>query len=449
MNKMAGGAKVKDKQDVLKAAKENDVKFIRLWFTDILGFLKSFAITVEELEEGLEDGMGFDGSSIQGFARIDESDMVALPDPNTFQILPWRPMERGVARMFCDILLPGGQPFEGDPRYILKKNLKRAADLGYTLYVGPELEYFYFEDSKSTKPLDEGGYFDLTPPDVASELRKETVLALEELGIKVEYSHHEVAPSQHEIDLKYADALTMADNVMTYRLVVKEVAMKHGVYATFMPKPIFGVNGSGMHTHMSLFKGDRNAFFDKDDEHHLSKVAKHYIAGLLRYAPEITAVTSQWVNSYKRLVSGYEAPIYVTWARRNRSDLIRVPEYKPGKESDTRVEFRSPDPACNPYLAFSVMLAAGLEGVEREYELPDPVEENVFEMSEKERIRRGIGTLPGSLWEAILLTKDSDLVRRCLGDHVFSSFIRNKEIEWANYRSQVTDYELKRYLPIL
>ena len=440
---------MKDKQDVLKAAKENDVKFIRLWFTDILGFLKSFAITVEELEEGLEDGMGFDGSSIQGFARIDESDMVALPDPNTFQILPWRPIERGVARMFCDILLPGGQPFEGDPRYILKKNLKRAADLGYTLYVGPELEYFYFEDSKSTKPLDEGGYFDLTPPDVASDLRKETVLALEEMGIKVEYSHHEVAPSQHEIDLKYADALTMADNVMTYRLVVKEVAIKHGVYATFMPKPIFGVNGSGMHTHMSLFRGDRNAFFDKNDEHHLSKIAKHYIAGLLRHAPEITAVTSQWVNSYKRLVPGYEAPIYVTWARRNRSDLIRVPEYKPGKESDTRVEFRSPDPACNPYLAFSVMLAAGLEGVEREYELPDPVEENVFEMSEKERIGRGIGTLPRSLWEAIQLTKDSDLVRRCLGDHVFSSFIRNKEIEWANYRSQVTDYELKRYLPIL
>jgi len=440
---------VKDKQDVLKAAKENDVKFIRLWFTDILGFLKSFAITVEELEEGLEDGMGFDGSSIQGFARIDESDMVALPDPNTFQILPWRPVERGVARMFCDILLPGGQPFEGDPRYILKKNLKRAADLGYTLYVGPELEYFYFEDSKSTKPLDEGGYFDLTPPDVASDLRKETVLALEEMGIKVEYSHHEVAPSQHEIDLKYADALTMADNVMTYRLVVKEVAIKHGVYATFMPKPIFGVNGSGMHTHMSLFRGDRNAFFDKNDEHHLSKIAKHYIAGLLRHAPEITAVTSQWVNSYKRLVPGYEAPIYVTWARRNRSDLIRVPEYKPGKESDTRVEFRSPDPACNPYLAFSVMLAAGLEGVEREYELPDPVEENVFEMSEKERIGRGIGTLPRSLWEAIQLTKDSDLVRRCLGDHVFSSFIRNKEIEWNNYRSQVTDYELKRYLPIL
>ncbi len=440
---------MKDKQDVLKAAKENDVKFIRLWFTDILGFLKSFAITIEELEGALEDGMGFDGSSIQGFARIDESDMVALPDPNTFQILPWRPVERGVARMFCDILLPGGQPFEGDPRYILKKNLKRAADLGYTLYVGPELEYFYFEDSKSTKPLDEGGYFDLTPPDVASDLRRETVLALEEMGIKVEYSHHEVAPSQHEIDLKYADAFTMADNVMTYRLVVKEVAIKHGVYATFMPKPIFGVNGSGMHTHMSLFRGDRNAFFDKNDEHHLSKIAKHYIAGLLRHAPEITAVTSQWVNSYKRLVPGYEAPIYVTWARRNRSDLIRVPEYKPGKESDTRVEFRSPDPACNPYLAFSVMLAAGLEGVEREYELPDPVEENVFEMSEKERIGREIGTLPGSLLEAIQLTKDSDLVRRCLGDHVFSSFIRNKEIEWANYRSQVTDYELKRYLPIL
>lgn len=439
----------KSKEDVLREVKEHDVKFIRLWFTDILGFLKSFAITVEELEGALEDGMGFDGSSIQGFARIDESDMVALPNPNTFQIVPSKPLERGVARMFCDILLPGGQPFEGDPRYVLKKNLKRAADLGYTFYVGPELEYFYFQDAQSTKTLDEGGYFDLTPPDVASELRQETILALADLGIQVEFSHHEVATSQHEIDLKYADALTMADNVMTYRLVVKEIAMRHGVYATFMPKPIFGVNGSGMHTHQSLFRGDRNAFFDKEDKYYLSKIAKHYIAGLLRHAPEITSVTCQWVNSYKRLVPGYEAPVYITWARRNRSDLIRVPEYKPGKENDTRVEFRSPDPACNPYLAFSVMLAAGLEGIEKEYELPDPVEENVFDMSEKERIKRGIGILPGSLWEAIQLTKDSELVGRCLGDHVFSSFIRNKEIEWNNYRSQVTDYELKRYLPIL
>jgi glutamine synthetase len=446
---MAGGAKVKDKQDVLKLVKEHDVKFIRLWFTDILGFLKSFSITVEELEKALEEGMGFDGSSIQGFARIDESDMVALPDPDTLQILPWRAGERGIARMFCDISLPGGQPFEGDPRRVLKKNLKRAADLGCTFYVGPELEYFYFENAQSVKTLDEGGYFDLTPLDVASELRQETVLALEGLGIKVEFSHHEGATSQHEIDLKYADALTMADSVMTYRLVVKEVAMKHGIYATFMPKPILGVNGSGMHVHQSLFKGERNAFFDKDDEHHISKVARHYIAGLLRHAPEITAVTCQWVNSYKRLIPGYEAPVYITWARRNRSDLVRVPEYQPGKEKDTRVEFRSPDPACNPYLAFSVMLAAGLEGMEKEYELPDPVEENAFEMSEEERVERGIKILPGSLWEAIQLTRESELVRRCLGDHLFESFIKNKEIEWNNYRSQVTDYELKRYLPIL
>ena len=438
-----------DKQEVLRLVQEREVRFVRLWFTDILGFLKSFTITVDELEGALEDGMGFDGSSVEGFARIDESDMVALPDPSTFQILPWRSVEIGVARMFCDILLPGGQPFEGDPRYVLKKNLRRAADLGYTFYVGPELEYFYFEDSQSTKPLDEGGYFDLTPPDVASGLRTETVVALEELGIKAEYSHHEVAPSQHEIDLKYADALTMADNVMTYRLVVKEVAMKHGYYATFTPKPIFGVNGSGMHVHQSLFRGERNAFFDKGDEHHLSKIARHYIAGLLRHAPEITAVTCQWVNSYKRLIPGYEAPVYITWARRNRSDLVRVPEYKPGKENDTRVEFRSPDPACNPYLAFSVMLAAGLAGMEKEYELPEPVEENVFAMSEKEREARGVGILPGSLWEASQITKGSELVRGCLGGHVFESFIKNKEIEWNNYRSQVTDYELKRYLPIL
>jgi len=434
------------KEDVLREVKEHGVKFVRLWFTDILGFLKSFAITVEEVEEALERGVGFDGSSIQGFARIDESDMVALPDPNTYCLLP---LERGVARMFCDVLLPGGQPFDGDPRYILKRNLKRAADLGYTFYVGPELEYFYFQNSQSTEPLDEGGYFDLTPLDVASGVREETVLALEELGIKVEFSHHEGATSQHEIDLKYSDALTMADNVMTYRLAVKEVAMKHGIYATFMPKPIFAVNGSGMHVHQSLFKGERNAFFDTADEHHLSQTARHYIAGLLRHAPEITSVTCQWVNSYKRLVPGYEAPVYITWARRNRSDLIRVPEYKPGKESETRVEYRSPDPACNPYIAFSVMLTAGLEGVEKEYELPDPVEENVYGMSEEERKQRGIGILPGSLWEAIQLTRESELVRRCLCDHLFDNFIRNKEIEWNNYRCQVTDYELKRYLPIL
>jgi glutamine synthetase len=443
-------SKEESKQHVLKMAKEHDVKFIKLWFTDILGILKSFAITVEELEGALEEGMGFDGSSIQGFARIDESDMVALPDPDTFRLLPWRPREhRAVARMFCDVLKPGGEPFEGDPRHVLKRNLKRAADMGYTFYVGPELEYFYFQDSNGTEPLDQGGYFDLTPRDAAIEMRKETVLALEDMGIGVEYSHHEVANSQHEIDMRYTDALTMADNVMTYRLVVKEVALKYGVYATFMPKPVFGINGNGMHVHQSLFKGERNAFFDKNDEYHLSKIARGYIAGLLKHAPEITSVTSQWVNSYKRLVPGYEAPVYLSWARRNRSDLIRVPEYRPGREKATRIEYRSPDPACNPYLTFSVMLAAGLEGIEKGLEPPPPVEENVYEMTEDEKQKRGIGTLPASLLEAILLTEKSELVRKALGEHVFSAFIQNKKIEWDQYRTQVTEFELKKYLPVL
>ncbi|MFC1962757.1 glutamine synthetase family protein [Chloroflexota bacterium] len=438
------------KDSVLKMAKEHDVKFIRLWFTDILGVLKSFAITVGELEEALENGMGFDGSSIEGFARIDESDMVAMPDPDTFQLLPWRPREhRAVARMFCDVLKPGGEPFEGDPRYVLKKNLKRAADMGYIFYVGPELEYFYFKDVNGTEPLDYGGYFDMTPLDVATDLRRDTVLTLEEMGIIVEYSHHEVAASQHEIDMRYTDALTMADNVMTYRLVVKQIAMNHGVYATFMPKPVFGINGSGMHVHQSLFKGDRNAFFDPKDSYFLSKEARSYIAGLLKHAPEITCIANQWVNSYKRLVPGYEAPVYLSWARRNRSDLIRVPEYRPGKENATRIEFRSPDPACNPYLAFSVMLAAGLEGIEKGYEAPEAIEENVYEMNEEERQKRGIDTLPGSLWEALQLTAKSELVHKALGDHVFDAFIKNKKIEWDLYRTQVTDYELKRYLPIL
>ncbi|MFH0769589.1 MAG: glutamine synthetase family protein [Chloroflexota bacterium] len=438
------------KDYVLKVSKEHDVKFIRLWFSDILGILKSFAITIEELEGALEEGMGFDGSSIEGFARIDESDMMALPDPDTFQLLPWRPKEHAaVARMFCDILRPGGEPFEGDPRYVLKRNLKRAADMGYTYYVGPELEYFYFKDSKGTEPLDAGGYFDMIPLDAATDLRRETVLTLEEMGIGVEYSHHEVAPSQHEIDMRYTDALTMADNVMTYRLVVKETALRQGVYATFMPKPVFGVNGSGMHVHQSLFKDGRNAFFDKNDKYYLSKLAKSYIAGLLEHAPEITAINNQWINSYKRLVPGYEAPVYLSWARRNRADLIRVPEYKPGKENATRIEFRSPDPACNPYLCFSVMLAAGLDGIERHLEPPAPVEENVYKMTEEERKKRGIGTLPASLWEAIQLTEKSELVRKALGDHVFNAFIENKRIEWDQYRVRVTDYELEKYLPIL
>jgi glutamine synthetase len=457
---MATKSRKESKEYVLKMAKEHDVKFIRLWFTDILGMLKSFAITVEELEGALEEGMGFDGSSIQGFARIDESDMMALPDPDTFQLVPWRPKEHhAVARMFCDIKMPGGEAFEGDPRYVLKRNLKRAADLGYTFYVGPELEYFYFAFKKdangkdtrepTTEPLDQGGYFDMVPLDVATDMRRDTVLTLEQMGIGVEYSHHEVAASQHEIDMRYTDALTMADSVMTYRLVVKQIALKHGVYATFMPKPVFGINGSGMHVHQSLFKDGKNAFFDTKDSYHLSKLAKSYVAGLLKHAPAITAVTSQWVNSYKRLVPGYEAPVYLSWARRNRSDLIRVPEYKPGKENATRIEYRSPDPACNPYLTFAVMLAAGLDGIEKGLEPPPPVEENVYEMTEEERKHRGIKTLPASLWEAVQLTEQSDVVKKALGDHVFDAFIENKKIEWDQYRTQVTDYEIKKYLPIL
>jgi len=437
------------KEYVLKRTKEQNIKFIRLWFTDILGFLKSFSITSEQLEEALNDGMGFDGSSIQGFARIDESDMIALPDPNTYQIIPWRPKEQGVARMFCDIYWPGGQPFEGDPRYILKKNLKQATDMGYTFYVGPELEYFYFKNSEGTEFLDLGGYFDLTPPEAAIDIRRETILFLEEMGIYVEYSHHEVAPSQHEIDLRYTDALTMADSVMTYRLVVKQVAQRQGVYATFMPKPVLSVNGSGMHVHMSLFKGNRNAFFDKDAPDHLSETGRGFTAGLLKHAPEITSVCNQWINSYKRLVPGYEAPCYITWARRNRADLIRLPEYKPGRETATRIELRSPDPACNPYLAFSVMLAAGLAGIQKGYKLPPPTEENVFEMSREKQEQKKIKTLPGSLYEAIQLTEKSQLVREALGDHAFNSFIQNKKVEWDRYRTHVTDYELKNYLPIL
>ena len=446
----------KDKQFVLKAAQEQNVKFVRLWFTDILGFLKSFAITVDDLEEALEEGVAFDGASIEGFARVDESDMIAMPDPSTFQVIPWRPRENGaVARMFCDILEPSGRPNDGDPRYVLKRTLKRAAKMGYTYYVSPEIEFFYFKPSEAgqgatlTLGLDRGGYFDLTPLDMASDLRRETVLTLEEMGIGVETSHHEVAPSQHEIDLRYADALTMADNVMTYRLVVKEVSMKHDVSATFMPKPVSGQNGSGMHVNQSLFKGERNVFYNGRDRWGLSSVAKRFIAGLLRHAPEFTIVTNQWVNSYKRLVPGYEAPVFLSWARLNRSDLVRVPACKAGQERGTRVEIRSPDPACNPYLAFTVLLAAGLEGIEKGYELPPPAEKNVFEMTPKERARLGICTLPEDLWEAIHLAERGEFLRRVLGDHVFTKFIANKKIEWEGYRAQVTGWELERYLAIL
>ncbi len=444
-------AKLKDKEYVLKSARDHGVKFIRLWFTDILGFLKNVAITIEELEEALEEGVGFDGSSIEGFTRVQESDMIALPDPNTFAILPWRPKENAVARMFCDIVKPGGEPFEGDPRYILKRNLKKAAELGYNFYVGPELEHFYFKASDDPTPLDAGGYFDLTPLDLATDLRRETILAMEELGVGVEFSHHEVAPSQHEIDFRYADALTMADNVMTYRLVIKEIALKNGVYATFMPKPLAGENGSGMHLNISLFQGERNAFFDPKDPAHLSSVAKKFLAGLLRYAREFTVVTNQWVNSYKRLTPGYEAPVYVTWALTNRADLVRIPRTKPGKESASRLELRSPDPACNPYLVFSAILAAGLEGLksEKPISLPAAAETNVAGLTEEERRRKGIQALPRDLGEAIEAAEGSALLRRALGDHIFTSFLQNKRIEWERYRSAVTDFELKTYLPLL
>ncbi len=439
----------KTEQDVLNIVKDTEVSFIQFWFTDVLGILKSFAVTQSELEEGLTEGMGFDGSSIEGFARIEESDMIAKPDPATFQFLPWRSGDRPVARMFCDILKPDGSPYEGDTRYALKRVLKRAADKGYTLYLGPELEYFYFESNQAPKTIDKGGYFDARPLDMGGDLRRDTIFALQDMGIQVEYSHHEVAPSQHEIDVRYDEGLKMADKTMTIRIVVKEIARQHGVYATFMPKPLFGENGSGMHTHQSLFKGDVNAFHDPADKYHLSHVAKCYIAGILKHAREFTAITSQWVNSYKRLVPGYEAPVYVSWARRNRSTLVRVPMYKPGKEKATRVEFRSPDPACNPYLAFAVMLAAGLKGIEEGYPLPDHIEEDIYQFSSEKRKKLNIEELPGNLYAAIHEVEKSELVRETLGDHIFNNFIENKKIEWDCYRTHVSQYEIEKYLPIM
>ncbi|NLI82416.1 MAG: glutamine synthetase [Deltaproteobacteria bacterium] len=437
-----------DAEDVLRITREKDVASIQFWFTDVLGQVKSFSVTPQELPLAFAEGMGFDGSSIEGFARIEESDMVAVPDPATFQLLPWRPTDRPAGRMFCDIYRPDGNPYEGDPRHALKRMLKRARKRGYTFFVGPELEYFYFKSDAAPEILDRGGYFDVTPLDRGVDLRRETIFALQGMGIDVEYSHHEVAPSQHEIDLRYDEALRMGDITQTYRIAVREIARRHGVYATFMPKPLFGQNGSGMHVHQSLFTGERNAFFDPQDRYHLSHVAKCYIGGLLRHASEITAITNQWVNSYKRLVPGYEAPVYISWARRNRSTMVRVPMYKPGKEKATRIEFRAPDPACNPYLAFAVMLAAGLRGIEENYPLPDPVEEDIYSMSTHGRNSRGIQSLPGSLYEAIAECEKSELVRDALGDHIFTKFIENKKIEWETYRIQVTSYEIERYLPM-
>ena len=437
---------------VLRTVEERGIRFIRLWFTDVLGQLKSIAIVPGELENAFTEGMTFDGSAIDGFSRVQESDMLLIPDPNTFEMLPWRGDDAPVARMFCDVTNLDGTPFEGDPRHVLRRNLEVARNKGFSFYVGPDMEYFYFASSDGTSPpvpLDSGSYFDLTTVDVATDLRKRTILGLEAMGIPVRYSHHEDSPSQHEIDLRYSDALSMADNVMTFKLVVKEVALERGFHASFMPKPLAHVQGSGMHTHVSLFEGDTNAFSDPGDETHLSAVAKGFVAGLLAHAREITAVTNQWVNSYKRLVVGFEAPVYVAWARNNRSALVRVPGSKKGKESSIRIEFRSPDPACNPYLAFSVILAAGIRGVERKYELPPELTANLYEMTAEERLAEGVQALPGSLEEAIACMEGSELVAEALGEHVFEWFIRNKRAEWEAYKAQVTPFELERYLPIL
>lgn len=439
---------MKDEAYVLKMVKDNNIMFIRLWFTDVLGVLKSFDITPDELEGAISEGAGFDGSSVEGFARIEESDMIAMPDTNTFEILPAALGEDGVARMFCDILDTERKPFLGDPRYILKKNLEKVTKLGFIYYTGPELEYFYFKNMDKPEILEQAGYFDMDT-DVLRNVRSETAKTLEALGIHVECTHHEVASSQHEIDLRYTDALTMADNVMTYRMVVKDIARKNGIYASFMPKPVFGINGSGMHVHQSLFKGSSNAFFDPNDEYHLSSIARSYIAGLLKHASEITSITSQWVNSYKRLVPGYEAPVYICWAQMNRSALIRVPLYKKGKEKATRIEYRSPDPACNPYLAFSVMLAAGLEGIEKGYKLSKPSPDNIYHMTEEERAKEGIESLPDDLYEAVKLTENSSLVKEALGEKIFGHFIRNKKAEWDEYKAQVSQYEVNKYYPIL
>lgn len=438
-----------DASEVLDSVKKHGIKSIQLWFVDILGILKCVSITEGELKEALEHGKGFDGSSVAGFAEAEESDIIAKPDPKTFKILPWTKETHLTARMFCDILNPDRTPYQGDTRHVLKRALERAKKLGFIFNVGPEIEYFYFKGDKKPEIIDEGSYFELIPNDLANTLRNKTVRILEDMGITMEATHHEVAPSQHEIDPKYTDALTAADNVITSKYVIKEVAQQHGVYATFMPKPLFGVNGSGMHVHQSLFHGHKNAFFDKKDRYHLSTVAKQFIAGQLKHAREISSLTAQWVNSYKRLVAGYEAPVYISWAQKNRTALIRVPLYRPGNEKATRVELRCPDPACNPYLAFAAMLAAGLEGIENRYKVPDPVEPNIYHMAMEERERRKLTPLPGNLFEAILETEKSKFVKETLGEHIFERFLFNKKKEWEEYRIQISQHEIKKYLPLL
>ncbi len=437
------------KDDIIKIIDENQIKYIRLWFTDILGYLKGMSITRSEIEAVLEHGQGFDGSSIEGFVRIEESDLMAIPDLDTFTIIPWSINDERIAFLFADIQTPDGQPYEGDSRYILKRVTGELAKDGYTAYMGPEIEYFYFKDSNSPEVLDKAGYFDYTAIDTPTKIRKKTIKALESVGIPVECSHHEVAPSQHEIDLKYNKALRMADSAMIYRLIVKEIAASEGYYATFMPKPIFGENGSGMHTHQSLFKDNHNTFFDKNAEYNLSKTARSYVAGLMKHIKSFTLITNQWVNSYKRLVPGYEAPAYISWGRRNRSSLIRIPMYRVGREEATRVELRSPDPACNPYLAFATMLASGYDGVKNNLSLTDAIEENIFHMDDAKRESLNLDILPNSLENAVREFEQSDFMRKVLGDHLYYKLIENKKVEWDRYRMAVMDYEIENYLPKL
>ncbi|NUS56694.1 MAG: glutamine synthetase [Streptomycetaceae bacterium] len=451
----------KQQEFVLRTLEERDIRFVRLWFTDVLGFLKSVAVAPAELEQAFAEGIGFDGSAIEGFARVHESDMLAKPDPATFQILPWRAEAPGTARMFCDILMPDGSPSFADPRYVLKRTLERASDRGFTFYTHPEIEFFLFKDKPldgtPPTPVDHSGYFDHTPQTVSHDFRRQAITMLENMGISVEFSHHEGAPGQQEIDLRYADALSTADNIMTFRLVVKEVALEQGVHASFMPKPFSQYPGSGMHTHLSLFEGDRNAFYEAGAEYQLSKVGRSFIAGLLKHAAEMAAITNQWVNSYKRLWGasartagmGGEAPSYICWGHNNRSALVRVPMYKPTKGQSTRIEVRSIDSACNPYLAFAVLLGAGLKGVEEGYELPPGAEDDVWALTDAERRALGIAPLPQNLAEAIALMERSDLLPEVLGEHVFEFFLRNKRQEWEEYRQQVTPFELAKYLPVL
>ncbi|MCP4570167.1 MAG: glutamine synthetase [FCB group bacterium] len=439
----------KTKEEILSRIDEAGVKYIRLCFTDILGRIKGMALTRSEIEEALEGGQGFDGSSIEGFVRIEESDLMAIPDLRSFRIFPWLIGDQKVAMMFCDIQTPDGKPYPGDPRYVLRRALKGIEDKKWTFYTGPEIEYFYFKDDTNRELLDKGGYFDYGTVDIGTTLRKKTVTALEAIGIGVECSHHEVAPSQQEIDLKYRNALVMADFAQLYKFIVKEIAQENGYYATFMPKPLFGENGSGMHTHMSIFDNGRNLFFEADAPYHLSTMARQFTAGILKHIREFCIVTNQWVNSYKRLVGGYEAPVYLSWGRRNRSSLVRVPMYRVGKEKATRIELRSPDPSCNPYLAFACMLAAGLKGIEEKYELPEPIEQNIFHMSPIEREKLGIESLPSSLEEAIRSAEESTFLREVLGDHVFEMLLANKRVEWDEYQIHVSEYEINKYMSLL